>query len=145
MIPRDAVLEAGDALLPIAGEGDGPIFNEAWEAEAFAIVVALHEAKLFTWSEWTATLGREIAARVRVGRSRRGRFLLSPLARGAGADRRRQRRRQPRCSGVAQGGLGARGRIHSARAPDPARQRSAIGRLALALAERQAPCHTDSG
>ena len=60
MIPRSAVLEAGDALLPIAREG--PIFNEAWEAEAFAMVVALHEAKLFSWSEWTAALGREIAA-----------------------------------------------------------------------------------
>ena len=62
MIPRKTVLEAGDALLPIARDGDGPIFNEAWEAQAFAMVVALHEAKLFTWSEWTAALAREIAA-----------------------------------------------------------------------------------
>ena len=62
VIPRSAVLEAGDALLPIARESEGPIFNEAWEAEAFAMVVALHEAKLFSWSEWTAALGREIAA-----------------------------------------------------------------------------------
>ena len=62
MIPRKAVLEAGDALLPIARDRDGPIFNEAWEAQAFAMVVALHEAKLFSWSEWTAALAREIAA-----------------------------------------------------------------------------------
>jgi nitrile hydratase accessory protein len=61
VIPRDAVLEAGDALLPIAREDEGPIFNEAWEAEAFAMVLALHEAKLFSWSEWTAALAREIA------------------------------------------------------------------------------------
>jgi nitrile hydratase accessory protein len=67
VIPRSAVLEAGDALLPIAREGEGPIFNEAWEAEAFAIVVALHEAKLFSWSEWTAALAREIAAASRPG------------------------------------------------------------------------------
>ena len=67
MIPRKAALDAGDALLPIAREGDGPIFGEAWEAEAFAMVVALHEAKLFSWSEWTAALGREIAAASRSG------------------------------------------------------------------------------
>jgi nitrile hydratase accessory protein len=62
MIPRNVVLEAGDALLPRARDDDGPIFNEAWEAQAFAMVVALHEAKLFSWSEWTAALAREIAA-----------------------------------------------------------------------------------
>ena len=67
MIPRDAVLEAGDALLPVAREGEGPIFDEAWEAEAFAMVVALHEAKLFSWSEWTAALAREVAAASRSG------------------------------------------------------------------------------
>jgi nitrile hydratase accessory protein len=61
VIPRSAVLEAGDALLPVAREGEGPIFNEAWQAEAFAMVVALHGAKLFSWSEWTAALAREIA------------------------------------------------------------------------------------
>ena len=62
MIARSAVLAAGDALLPIARDGDRPVFNEAWEAQAFAMVVALHEAKLFSWSEWTSALSREIAA-----------------------------------------------------------------------------------
>jgi nitrile hydratase accessory protein len=62
VISRSAVLVAGDALLPIARDREEPIFNEAWEAQAFAIVVALHEAKLFSWSEWTAALSREIAA-----------------------------------------------------------------------------------
>jgi nitrile hydratase accessory protein len=62
VIARSAVLEAGDALLPIARDREEPIFNEAWEAQAFAIVVALHEAKLFSWSEWTVALSREIAA-----------------------------------------------------------------------------------
>jgi nitrile hydratase accessory protein len=62
VIARLGVLEAGDALLPIARDSEEPIFNEAWEAQAFAIVVALHEAKLFSWSEWTAALSREIAA-----------------------------------------------------------------------------------
>jgi nitrile hydratase accessory protein len=67
VIPRSAVLEAGDALLPVSRESEGPIFNEAWEAQAFAMVAALHEAKLFSWSEWTAALAREIAAASRSG------------------------------------------------------------------------------
>jgi nitrile hydratase accessory protein len=39
---------------------EGPVFREPWEAEAFAMAVALHERGLFTWSEWTAVLGDEI-------------------------------------------------------------------------------------
>jgi len=39
---------------------EGPVFREPWEAEAFAIAVALHERGLFAWSEWTAALGDEI-------------------------------------------------------------------------------------
>ncbi len=62
MIARNAVFEAGDAILPIARDSELPIFNEAWEAQAFAMVVALHEAGLFAWPEWTAALSREIAA-----------------------------------------------------------------------------------
>jgi nitrile hydratase accessory protein len=62
LIDRSEVIAAGDALLPIARDGGEPIFNEAWEARAFAIVVALHEAKLFSWPEWTSALSREIAA-----------------------------------------------------------------------------------
>ncbi len=64
---RNAVFEAGDALPPVARDSEGPIFNDAWEAQAFAMVVALHEAKLFSWSEWTAALSRQIAAASRPG------------------------------------------------------------------------------
>lgn len=39
---------------------DGPIFHEPWEAQAFAMTLALHERRLFTWGEWTAVLGEEI-------------------------------------------------------------------------------------
>jgi nitrile hydratase accessory protein len=38
----------------------GPVFREPWEAQAFAMVVALNERGLFTWSEWAAALGAEI-------------------------------------------------------------------------------------
>ncbi len=62
MIAHNAVFEAGDILLPVSRDSEGPIFNEAWEAQAFAMVLALHEAGLFGWPEWTEALSREIAA-----------------------------------------------------------------------------------
>ncbi len=61
MIAESAVRGAGDALRPAPRDSEGPIFNEAWEAQAFAMVVALHEAGLFGWPEWTEALSREIA------------------------------------------------------------------------------------
>jgi nitrile hydratase accessory protein len=36
------------------------VFREPWEAQAFALALALHERGLFTWSEWAATLAGEI-------------------------------------------------------------------------------------
>jgi nitrile hydratase accessory protein len=39
---------------------EGPVFREPWEAQAFAMAVALHECGLFSWGEWTAVLGDEI-------------------------------------------------------------------------------------
>ena len=41
---------------------DGPVFNEPWEAQAFALAVRLSDAGCFTWSEWAAALSREIKA-----------------------------------------------------------------------------------
>jgi len=49
------------ATLPgIARDQDGPAFREPWEAQAFAMAVALHERGVFTWTEWAAVLGDEI-------------------------------------------------------------------------------------
>jgi nitrile hydratase accessory protein len=39
---------------------EGPVFNEPWEAHAFALAVRLSESGWFSWSEWAATLSREI-------------------------------------------------------------------------------------
>jgi nitrile hydratase accessory protein len=39
---------------------EGPVFREPWEAEAFAMAVALHDRGLFSWGEWAAVLGDEI-------------------------------------------------------------------------------------
>jgi nitrile hydratase accessory protein len=36
-------------------------FAEPWQAQAFAIAVALSERGLFSWAEWTQALAAEIA------------------------------------------------------------------------------------
>jgi nitrile hydratase accessory protein len=40
--------------------GEAPPFQEPWQAEAFALAVKLHEAGLFTWTEWAEALAAEI-------------------------------------------------------------------------------------
>ena len=39
---------------------NGPVFREPWEAQAFAMTLALQERGLFTAAEWSAALGAEI-------------------------------------------------------------------------------------
>jgi nitrile hydratase accessory protein len=39
---------------------DGPVFKAPWEAQAFALALALHRRGVFTWPEWAATLADEI-------------------------------------------------------------------------------------
>ncbi|MDB5668362.1 MAG: hypothetical protein JWL74_1312 [Alphaproteobacteria bacterium] len=39
------------------------VFDEAWQAQAFALAVSLREAGAFTWPEWTEIFAAEIAAR----------------------------------------------------------------------------------
>ena len=41
---------------------DGPVFREPWQAQAFALVLKLHEHGVFTWGEWAEQLNRAIAA-----------------------------------------------------------------------------------
>jgi nitrile hydratase accessory protein len=49
------------ALLPgQPRDGDGPVFADAWEAQAFAMAVMLHEKGIFTWPEWAVALADEI-------------------------------------------------------------------------------------
>lgn len=57
--PSPVVREALDAI-PSAERT--PTFKEPWEAQAFAITLALHRRGLFTWNEWAATLSDEIRA-----------------------------------------------------------------------------------
>ena len=49
-----------DAMLDLPRDAGSPVFREPWEAQAFAMALALHERGLFTWSEWAATLADEI-------------------------------------------------------------------------------------
>ncbi len=39
----------------------GPVFGEPWQAQAFALTVALRDQGLFSETEWSAALGSEIA------------------------------------------------------------------------------------
>jgi len=41
-------------------DAEGPVFRELWEAQAFAMTLALHERGLFSWAEWTTALAVEI-------------------------------------------------------------------------------------
>ena len=49
-------------LPELAFDDDTLVFREPWEAESFALAVQLHERGLFTWQEWTETVGEEIEA-----------------------------------------------------------------------------------
>ena len=42
-------------------DGENPVFNEPWEARAFAMTLALHERGVFTWPQWAEALSRQIA------------------------------------------------------------------------------------
>jgi nitrile hydratase accessory protein len=55
-----AAVEAMSALPGIPHDADGPVFREPWEAQAFAMALALHARGLFTWNEWAAALADEI-------------------------------------------------------------------------------------
>ena len=48
------------ALPSLPRDAEGPVFREPWEAQAFAMTVALYRRGLFTWLQWAATLAEEI-------------------------------------------------------------------------------------
>jgi len=51
---HDELYEQLERVAPISRCEDGPIFNEPWQAHAFALTVALHEQGHFSWAEWAA-------------------------------------------------------------------------------------------
>ena len=42
-------------------DAEGPVFEAPWEAQAFALTLALHERGEFTWKEWAEALAAVIA------------------------------------------------------------------------------------
>ena len=59
MDPR-AGMRAAIAVPGVPRDADGPVFREPWEAQAFAMTLALYRRGLFTWPEWATTLAGEI-------------------------------------------------------------------------------------
>ena len=57
-----AAREAVTANRNLPVDADGPVFREPWEAQAFAMALALHAKGVFTWSEWARELGATIKA-----------------------------------------------------------------------------------
>ena len=55
-----AAMRAAIAVPGVPRDADGPVFREPWEAQAFAMTLALHERGVFSWSEWAAALAAEI-------------------------------------------------------------------------------------
>jgi nitrile hydratase accessory protein len=61
--PDDVAQFAADPGLP--RDGEGPVFAEPWQAQAFALTVQLSGAGCFSWPEWADELAavlREAAA-----------------------------------------------------------------------------------
>jgi nitrile hydratase accessory protein len=50
------------AFTRLPRDGDGPVFAESWQAQAFALTVKLSEQGHFTWTEWAAALANELKA-----------------------------------------------------------------------------------
>ncbi len=48
------------AVPSIPRDADGPVFREPWQAQAFALALALHARGLFSWQEWADMLTGEI-------------------------------------------------------------------------------------
>jgi nitrile hydratase accessory protein len=61
-----------EELPSLPRDEDGPVFREPWEAQAFAMTLALEEQGYFTWAEWAERLSAEIAAAQAAGDPDRG-------------------------------------------------------------------------
>jgi nitrile hydratase accessory protein len=59
-IDATAARQATAAIRSIPRDAEGPVFREPWQAQAFAMALALHARGVFTWPEWAAMLAEEI-------------------------------------------------------------------------------------
>jgi nitrile hydratase accessory protein len=58
---KSALDDAARKFPALRRDADGPVFRAPWEAQAFAMTLALHERGEFTWSEWAKALSEVIA------------------------------------------------------------------------------------
>ena len=57
----DATAAPQVALPDLRHNAEGPVFKAPWEAQAFAMTLALYEQQAFSWKEWGETLAAVIA------------------------------------------------------------------------------------
>jgi nitrile hydratase accessory protein len=50
------------ALAGLPRDAEGPVFEQPWQAQVFAMTVSLHERGVFTWPEWSNALAQQICA-----------------------------------------------------------------------------------
>ncbi|KQT09334.1 nitrile hydratase accessory protein [Ramlibacter sp. Leaf400] len=56
-------MSAPGPVPPVPGlprDADGPVFDAPWQAQAFAMALALHERGVFSWPEWAQALGEQV-------------------------------------------------------------------------------------
>ena len=58
----ESMHDAAAMLSGPAHTGDGPVFNAPWQAQAFAMTLALYQRGTFSWTEWAAALSAQINA-----------------------------------------------------------------------------------
>src|SRR5262245_57783737 len=71
-IDAEAAARATAAVASIPRDVEGPVFAAPWQAQAFAMALALQAAGLFAWSEWALVLGEEIKRAQAAGDADRG-------------------------------------------------------------------------
>jgi nitrile hydratase accessory protein len=69
--------ELRTALPALPCDDAGPVFSAPWEAQAFAMTLALHERGMFTWAEWAACLNQAISDAQAAGDPDRGNTYYS--------------------------------------------------------------------
>jgi nitrile hydratase accessory protein len=53
--------DIGPSELPgLLRDASGPVFEEPWQAHAFALTVQLHARGTFSWAEWSEALATEL-------------------------------------------------------------------------------------
>ena len=58
---KESATEALRAVPAIPRDNEGPVFAEPWQAQVFAMTLALYERGLFTWPEWAEQLSAAIS------------------------------------------------------------------------------------